>query len=100
MNKILTINPGSTSTKLALFEDTTEVQRKSLQEPAEVVSLPYLHLQAPERLKTVQAFLEEADIDIAKLDMIVTRGGHLNGLHGGAYWVDEHVVTKIGRAHV
>ena len=95
MKRILTINPGSTSTKLVLFEDEREVLRKELAEPESVLKHPFLSEQAPLRLKTVQAFLAQAQIEVSALDMIVTRGGHLNGLHGGAYWVDEHVATML-----
>lgn len=99
MNRLLTINPGSTSTKLALFEDENEVMRKELPLTKEQVDqCPLMLDQLSFRSEAVRAFLSQSDIDIDSLDMIVARGGSMNGVKTGAYAIDEHVVTILSCA--
>lgn len=94
--KILAINPGSTSTKVALFDGDEQVIREELKVDAqEVRSFPLMLDQLPLRKRDVRAFLEHSGIDGAGLDMIVCRGGSMNGVNSGAYEVDEHVLTIL-----
>lgn len=94
--RILTINPGSTSTKVALFEDDTEVLREELKVDAEEVkAFPLMLDQLPLRERDMDEFLTRNQIDVAGLDMIVCRGGSMNGVNSGAYAVDEHVLTML-----
>lgn len=90
--RILTINPGSTSTKLALFEGEREVLRKELPiGPEDVAHCELMIDQMPIRMKSIMDFIEEAGIDVAGLDMIVARGGSIHGVRSGAYEIDAHV---------
>ncbi len=99
MGKILTINPGSTSTKVVLFEDTTEILREELKVDAEEVRrCPLMLDQLPLRTRDMRNFLAANNIDVASLDMIVCRGGSMNGVHSGAYKIDEHVLTILENA--
>lgn len=92
--QILTINIGSTSTKLAYFRDDVEILRHEVSiTPQQVAQGTNVMDQMPFRLQSVQDFLQTAEIDLAALDLIVTRGGTVYGLHSGAYQVDEHVVA-------
>ena len=79
--KILTINPGSTSTKVALFDGDEQVLREELKVDAEEVrNFPLMLDQLPLRKRDMLAFLERNNIDVAGLDMIVCRGGSMNGV--------------------
>lgn len=92
IKRILVINPGSTSTKLALFENDQEVQRQELTvRPEEIRHCHLMIEQLDIRMDSILRFIEKADIDIAGLDMIVARGGSIHGVHSGAYWIDAHV---------
>ena len=94
--KILTINPGSTSTKVALFDGDNEILREELKVDAEEVrNFPLMLDQLPLRKRDMIAFLERNHISVAELDMIVCRGGSMNGVNSGAYEVDEHVLTIL-----
>lgn len=94
VKKILTINLGSTSTKLAYFENDNELSKWELELSASELEKCKLMLeQLPLRLASVQAFIEQSGIEIGGLDMIVTRGGSVHGVRSGAYVVDEHVVA-------
>lgn len=93
---ILTINPGSTSTKVALFDGDTELVREELKVDAdEVRNFPLMLDQLPLRERDMERFLARNQIDVASLDMIVCRGGSMNGVNSGAYAVDEHVLTIL-----
>jgi len=92
--KILAINTGSTSTKLALYEGETELFKSDVSIPVESLKQYKLMIdQLDLRMEGINAFLKEAGVDVSKLDMIAARGGSINGLHSGAYKVDEHMVT-------
>jgi butyrate kinase len=96
MAKLLIINPGSTSTKIALFEDETELFGEELRVGAEESERPGLMLdQLPARLNDVRRFLVERSVDLGALDMVVARGGSMNGVRSGAYAIDEHVLVML-----
>lgn len=96
IKRILTINPGSTSTKLAFFENEHEVLRKEIIIRNEDIADCTLMIQQLDiRLNSLKAFLEEAQIDLNHLDLIVARGGSIHGVHSGAYVVDKHVETIL-----
>lgn len=97
--KILTINPGSTSTKVALFEDDTEILREELKiDTEEVTRCPLMLDQLPLRKRDVRLFLDQNKIDMHALDLIVCRGGSMNGVNSGAYEIDAHVLTILENA--
>ena len=93
MKKILTINPGSTSTKLAFFEDDVEVRREELFIDAAAKNSDLMLDQLPARVKSVNDFLADNAIKISELALIVCRGGSMNGVKSGPYAVDEHVLV-------
>jgi butyrate kinase len=98
LKKILTINPGSTSTKLAFFEDDKEVRREELFIEADAKKSDLMLDQLPARLKSINQFIAANNIKIGELDMIVCRGGSMNGVRSGAYAVDEHVLVMLENA--
>ena len=70
--KLLIINPGSTSTKISIFENGVERYKKSLSHPAsEVARYARAADQAPFRQKAVEEFLAEIDYDLSGLTAIV-----------------------------
>lgn len=98
-DKILAINPGSTSTKIAvyrseecLFEDTIRHQGEELKPYATIVD------QFEFRLSVIMDRLNEHNIKINELAAVVGRGGMLKPLAGGTYEVTEQIIEdlKIG----
>ena len=90
MYRLLVINPGSTSTKLALFEDERRVVQETVEhDPAELRRYDRLRDQLPERLTLIQAFLEKHQIAGDSLDAVVGRGGLVYGLETGGYLVND-----------
>lgn len=92
--KILVLNLGSTSTKVAYFEDVQEIHSETLRLATEEVSRPLID-QVPDRLKSIYEFLDEYGIDVKKLDIISARGGLLKPIDGGTYGVNELMLDEL-----
>lgn len=76
--KILVINPGSTSTKVALFEDTERIVEKKIDHSREELSaFSSIKAELPMRISRVKDFLHEHETSPGELDVIVSRGGML-----------------------
>jgi butyrate kinase len=98
-NKIFTINPGSTSTKIALFNDENLVVKEELfHDTAEIASYKTALDQLEMRKEKVLEFLKKADIDPEEFDIIVARGGSLPPIQGGAYAVNRLMVDFLSYA--
>lgn len=96
MYKILAINPGSTSTKIALYEDEKEVMVKTLDHPAEEIEkFEKVVDQFQMRKDVVLLFLKDNGFDVNKLDAVVGRGGMLPPVKSGAYRVNDLMVDRL-----
>ncbi|MBD5514466.1 MAG: butyrate kinase [Lachnospiraceae bacterium] len=98
--KSLIINPGSTSTKIGVFEDETllfeETLRHSTEEIAQYASIVD---QKDFRKEIIVNLLKEKKFDIDSLNMVVGRGGMLKPIPGGTYAVSDDLLEdlKIGK---
>ncbi len=96
MYKILSINPGSTSTKIALYEDKKEILTETLRHKDEdLAKFEKVQDQFEFREKIVLNFLEKNNYDIKKLDAVVGRGGVLPPVKAGAYIVNDIMVDYL-----
>jgi butyrate kinase len=94
--KLLAINPGSTSTKIAVYEDEVQVFKTSVEHSAsEIESYPTIGSQYPLRHGAVVRSLEAAGIGLGDLSAIVGRGGLLPPVKSGAYRVNESMVDRL-----
>lgn len=94
---ILTINPGSTCTKIALFQNNNKtLQETIVHSPEELSNFKSLWDQFEFRLNSVKVFIESNGI--FKLSAIVGRGGLLKPLSRGTYLVNEQMIkdAKFG----
>lgn len=88
--KVLTINPGSTSTKIALFEGEECLYTKNVSHDAdELAKYATISEQLPYRRNMILALLEKADVKLDDVDVFVGRGGGLLAMEGGTYDVSE-----------
>lgn len=88
---ILVINPGSTSTKVALFEEDKEIVSESLMHTSEELSkFSDVHDQYLFRLERVKEFLAKNGKSLSDIDGIASRGGAIAPLEPGAYVIDDH----------
>ncbi len=92
--RILAVNPGSTSTRAALFEDGRErVAREVKCDPARLAAAARSCDQIPFRTEEVRRLLEECGIAVADLDAVAARGGPLAPVPGGTYRVNEAMLA-------
>lgn len=96
MHYILAVNPGSTSTKLALYEDSTEVKRVSIEHSnSDLEHYPRIADQYELRFQAVLRFLAEIGFAVSRLSAVVGRGGLLPPVQSGAYLVNESMVNRL-----
>lgn len=94
--KILVINPGSTSTKIGLFEDDNEVFDTTLRHSAEdISSFATIPDQLEFRKKFIVDFLQEKDIDMNTLTAVIGRGGLVKPIPGGTYRVTSQLIEDL-----
>lgn len=90
MNRIFVINTGSTSTKVAFFEDDRLLLKDNLILPEEELAKHTRAVtQLAFRVDMVRRFLDENHLKVSELDIIVARGGPLPSIRGGAYRVNQ-----------
>lgn len=96
MEKLLIINPGSTSTKIALYDGDNQVFVKSISHSAEEVS-KYAKVadQYTWRCELVLKALAEAGVATSDLTAVISRGGMLPPVETGAYAVNEDMVWQL-----
>lgn len=96
--KILVINPGSTSTKLAVFEDGLLIWKQSISHPAaELAPFQHINEQYEYRKQHVLETLEQAGIPL-QFDAVVARGGMLRPIPGGVYQINEEMKHDLWHA--
>ncbi|MBQ9536070.1 MAG: butyrate kinase [Clostridia bacterium] len=98
--KILVINMGSTSSKLAYFEDSKKVYEKSYEHPAsELTALETVEAKCDYRRPLVEDFIKENGIDMTKLDAIAARGcgDASKNYRTGAYKINAEVAEGCKR---
>lgn len=98
--RILVINPGSTSTKIAVFEDNKAIYAKNIKHTAEELA-PFSKLidQYPFRKEIILKELKEANINIQSLHAVIGRGGLVKPIQSGVYEVNSLMLEdlKVGR---
>lgn len=94
--KTLVINPGSTSTKVGVFEDETLLFEETLRHPTEEIA-KYASVidQKDFRKEIILDFLKEKNCDPKSLDVIVGRGGLLKPIPGGTYAVSDALLADL-----
>jgi butyrate kinase len=94
--KILVINPGSTSTKIAVYENIKSVLLKTLRHSSEELA-PFddIPSQYEFRKKTVLDELRTAGIDVNEINAVVGRGGLLRPIPSGVYEVNESMKNDL-----
>jgi butyrate kinase len=97
--RLFAINPGSTSTKIALFENDNQLFMANVShDAARLKEFPEIKDQFPYRRETILNELTSNNITLERMDAFVGRGGGLVGLEGGTYTVNEILLNhaRIG----
>ena len=94
--KSLIINPGSTSTKIGVFEDETLLFEETLRHSVEEISeYPNIVSQKEFRKQIILDLLAKKEFDINSLNVIVGRGGMLKPIPGGTYPVSDALLHDL-----
>ncbi|MCI9026038.1 MAG: butyrate kinase [Dorea sp.] len=94
--KQLIINPGSTSTKLAVYEDKNCLFQETIHHTNEdLACFESLPQQVPFRTGIVERFLSAHDLKISDFDAIMCRGGMVWDISTGGYLVNDDLVQAL-----
>ncbi|KRK80641.1 butyrate kinase [Companilactobacillus nodensis DSM 19682 = JCM 14932 = NBRC 107160] len=96
MIRTLIINPGSTSTKIALFADNECVLNQNIEhENHEILKFHSLVEQEPFRIQKIEEYITAHNIDLNSIDAFVGRGGLMRPIPGGTYEVDTAMIEDL-----
>jgi butyrate kinase len=90
------INPGSTSTKIGVYEDEKEILVETLRHSSEEINnFGGIFEQFNFRKEVILNLLKEKNFDINTLDAIVGRGGLLKPIEGGTYAINDAMLKDL-----
>ncbi|MFA9398121.1 MAG: butyrate kinase [Clostridiaceae bacterium] len=93
---LLIINPGSTSTKIGIYDDEKQINEKTLRHSAEEIGrYKTIYDQFPYRKKIIEDYLKDINFDINTLDAVIGRGGLLKPIEGGTYKINEKMIKDL-----
>ena len=94
--RILTINPGSTSTKIAVYDNEVQILVKGIEHRVEdLEKYERIQDQFEMRKNEVLQALTENDIKLESISAVVGRGGLLPPVKSGAYLVNEEMIDRL-----
>ncbi len=96
MERILVLNPGSTSTKIAVYQGEQPLFVKNiLHTPQELAPFAHVVDEYDFRREVVLQVLAEHGVAVESLNAVVSRGGVLAPIHAGAYAVNEDMLWQL-----
>lgn len=94
--RILAINPGSTSTKIAVYENTNPIFIKNLKHSSvDLEKFENLAAQFEFRKNIILDELHKAEIDLQTINAIVGRGGLVKPIESGVYRINENLIRDL-----
>ncbi len=94
--RILVINPGSTSTKIAVYQNNTPLFLKSINHSIDQLrQFDHISDQYQFRKDIVLKELEHAEIDLNSISIVIGRGGLVKPIESGIYEVNEAMVNDL-----
>ncbi|KIL44320.1 butyrate kinase [Jeotgalibacillus soli] len=99
-HRILVINPGSTSTKIGIFDGETSIFEKTIRhDSTEIGSYANIIDQYDFRKRTILKSLDQEGMNISKLSAVCGRGGLLRPIEGGTYEVNEQMLRDLKKGY-
>ncbi|SDK42181.1 butyrate kinase [Maridesulfovibrio ferrireducens] len=96
--KILVINPGSTSTKVAIFCDNEVCFDAEVRHPREIID-KYSTVMDQKSFRTEQVLsLIDESLKEGQPDIVVGRGGLLRAIPGGPYLINDEMIADLESA--
>lgn len=94
--RVLAINPGSTSTKVGVYEGETMVYEGVVRHSAEeLAKCGGVIEQAPMRMELIRNLLQKENIDLASMDAFVGRGGIVKPMRSGVYTINDKLMDDL-----
>ena len=94
--KILVINPGTTSTKISVFDEMQELFRTNIVHDAtKLASYTHVVEQGPYRKELILQAITEAGFRLEDFDAVCGRGGLLRHIPSGTYQVTDRVIADV-----
>ncbi len=94
--RLLVINPGSTSTKIAVFDNERIVFEETIRHSStELAPYPTIFSQYQFRKDIILETLSKKDINLTKLNAVVGRGGLLHPIPSGTYEVSDKMIEDL-----
>ncbi|MCP8967033.1 butyrate kinase [Ectobacillus ponti] len=98
--RILVINPGSTSTKIGVFDDERPILEETIRHDEEEIGAYKRIIDQYEfRKRTILEVLHAHGINISKLSAVCGRGGLLRPIEGGTYAVNELMLADLRQGY-
>ena len=96
MNRLLAINPGSTSTKIAVFEGSKQIFLKNIKHTSEEIgAFAKITDQYEFRKNIILQEILNANIEIESIKTVVGRGGLVKPIPSGVYEVNEAMIADL-----
>jgi butyrate kinase len=93
---ILVINPGSTSTKISLFEDSTQTFLETIRHSiSEIGAHRTVVDQLDFRMRAIEKTLASQNVSVGSLDAVVGRGGVLHPVPSGTFIINERMLEDL-----
>ncbi len=97
--KMLIINPGSTSTKVALFDGNTKLAEEVIRhDPNELRQFDNVAEQFDYRMKSIDGWIDSLNLQEGEIKAVVGRGAPLKPLAGGSYCINEEMLEAVRTA--
>lgn len=94
--KILVLNPGSTSTKIALFKNMEKVFEETLRHSkSDLEKFDSIIAQKDYRFEMIKNALEDNNMSFEDVDAIAARGGIIKPIESGTYIIDEEMLKDL-----
>lgn len=100
---ILVVNPGSTSTKIAVFAgdgETLRFETNIVHDEGKILEFPNVASQRNYRKEMILAYLFGQNYDLSGLSAVVGRGGMVYELSGGGYQVNEKLCARMASPEI
>ncbi len=96
---LIIINPGSTSTKTALFDGDKLLSDEAVRhDPAKLAEFDNVADQFDYRMEAINAWLDSLDVDLADVKAVVGRGAPVRPLDGGSYEITDQLLDDVRTA--
>ncbi|MFA7549625.1 MAG: butyrate kinase [Sedimentibacter sp.] len=94
--KILAINPGSTSTKIAVYENENLIFRETISHSnSDLEKFDKIIDQFEYRKDIVLDTIKKQNFDLSELDAVAGRGGNFKPVEGGTYKVNQEMIKDL-----